>query len=232
MKNSQPKAEEKHEERKSGWKNAFLVLVIVFLITFSYSILRYNVFKGEGIEHLPLYISNKAISLGATILIGISFLLGPLCRFSKKFVPKLYLRKYIGILGFGVAAIHGIISLLIFNQAYYGKFFLESGKLTFAGELSMLFGILAIFMFAVVSITSLPSVESGLHPKQWKFIQRSGYIAYFLVILHVTLMGFGGWFDPTKWPGGMYPITLVAFSFILFVFLVRIVVFVFPKRRV
>ena len=225
------KAEEKHEERKSGWKIAFIILLIVLLITFVYSILRYNVFKGVGIEHLPLYISNKALALAATIMIGLSFLLGPLCRFSKRIVPKLYLRKYIGLLGFGIAAIHGVISLLLFNPAYYQKFFAETGKLTLEGELSMLFGILAIFIFAAISITSIPSVESGLHPKQWKFIQRSGYLAYLLVLLHVLVMGFSGWFDASKWPGGMYPITLVAFSFIVFVLLIRVIVMIFPKKE-
>ena len=94
----------------------------------------------------------------------------------------------------------------------------------------MLFGVLAIFMFSAISITSIPSVEAGLHPKQWKFIQRSGYLAYFLVLLHVAVMGFSGWFDVSKWPGGMYPITLVAFVFILFILLIRIVVMLFPKK--
>ena len=222
---------EKHEERKSGWKAAFLIFLIIFILTFSYAILRYNVFKGVGVEHIPLYILNKALSLTSVFLIGLSFIIGPLCRFSKRFVSKLYLRKYLGLLGFGMAAIHGIISLLLFNPAYYPKFFLETGKLTLEGELSMLFGVLAIFIFAAVSVTSVPSVEKGLHPKQWLFVQRLGYLAFVFVLFHIIAMGYKGWFDSSGWPGGLYPITLIALVVILIVILLRVIVALFPRRQ-
>lgn len=223
---------EKHKERKAGWKAVTLSFIIIFLIIFAYAVLRYNVFKGVGIEHIPLYILNKALALVSVVLIGLSFAIGPLCRFwPKKFVSKLYLRKYFGLFGFGVASIHGLISLILFNPAYYPKFFAEGGKLTFEGELSMLFGVLAIFIFAVVSVTSLPSVEREMHEKQWKFIQRIGYLAYVFVLLHITFMGYKGWFNPTDWPGGMYPITLLALVFILFVLLIRVIVALFPRRE-
>ena len=233
MKNiEEKKAEEKHEERKSGWKNVFISFVIIFLIVFAYAVLRYNVFKGVPIAQVPLYIMNKVFALVSVVLIGLSFAIGPVCRFSKKFVSKLYLRKYFGLLGFGVASLHGLISLLLFNSAYYPKFFAEGGKLTMEGELSMLFGVLALFIFAIVSVTSVPSVEKGLHEKQWKFIQRIGYVAYVLVLLHVTVMGFVGWLKPSDWPGGLYPISMITFVIIAIVLLIRLIVAVFPKHKI
>ncbi len=221
----------KHTERKSGWKWAFIIFVVSFIIIFSYSIIRYNVLKGVPIDQIPLFIFNKAISLTSVIVIGMSFIIGPFARFwPKTFVPKLYLRKYLGVLGFGIAALHGIISLLIFNPAYYPRFFTEVGKLTFSGELSMLFGILSIFIFSSVSVTSLPSIEKDMHPKQWKFVQRLGYLAFILVLLHVTVMGWGGWLNPSGWPGGLLPISLIGALVIIFVLILRAVAIAFPKR--
>ncbi len=221
----------KHIERKSGWKWAFIFFVISFIILFSYSIVRYNVLKGVPVDQIPLFIFNKAISLTAVVVIAASFIIGPFARFwPKSFVPRLYLRKYLGVLGFGVAALHGIISLLIFNPAYYPRLFTEAGKLTFNGELSMLFGILSIFIFSAVSVTSLPSIEKGMHPKQWKFIQRLGYLAFLLVLFHLIAMGWEGWINTSGWPGGLLPISLIGALVIIFVLILRAIV-IFIKKK-
>jgi len=217
---------------RSDWKAAVLVTAAVFLISVAYTIIRYNVFGGVGAEHIPLYIANKAIALAAAILIGISFIIGPFARFWPRiFVPRLPLRKHFGLLGFGLAALHVLLSLIIFDPAYFPKFFAEGGKLTGQAELSMLFGGLAIFIFSIVSITSLPSVEREMDPKKWLFVQRLGYIAFALVMLHVFVMGYRGWLSPAGWPGGLFPISLISFVLIAFVLLTRISAIFLPRRR-
>ena len=191
-------------------------------MSLAYAIIRYNIIKGTPWQNLPLFIFNKAFALASVIIIGISFLLGPMAKISpKKFSQKLYLRKSLGLIGFTIAALHALISLLIFNPSYYPKFFAE-GKLTLGGELSMLFGVLAFFIFAFVAITSLPSIENSMDKKRWLSIQRSGYLAFFFVLLHVFFMGFKGWLVPADWPGGLPPISLIAFVIIAFVLLIRI----------
>jgi len=221
-----------HEERASGWKWSFIIFLIVFIVTFSYSILRYNILKQVPVDQIPLYIFNKAISLTSVIIIVFSFILGPLARFwPNKFVPKLYFRKYLGVLGFGIAALHAFISLLIFNLSYYPRFFLEDGKLNLTGELSMLFGILAIFIFSAVATTSLPSVEKLMHPKQWKFVQRLGYLALILVLFHLVVMGWGGWINTAGWPSGLLPISLIAAGVIILVLILRVIVIIVPRKK-
>ncbi len=214
--------DKKQIEIKSGWKPAIIIFFIVFLILFIYAIVRYNVFRGVSVSNIPLYISNKALAVASVVLIGLSFLLGPLAKFwPRTFAQKLYLRKYLGLFGFGIAAVHGIISLLIFNPSYYSRFFIE-GKLTLAGELSMLFGILALFIFSIVAISSLPSLENTMDKKKWLFIQRLGYLAFFLVMLHVVSMGYKGWLTPSEWPGKLLPMSLITFIIIALVLLFRI----------
>lgn len=208
------------------------VVIVVFVLSLLYAVVRYHVVRSVPLEQFPLYISNKAFAMSATIIIGLSYVLGPLARFFPRvFVQHLDLRKYLGITGFGVAAIHAIISLLLFDKAYYPRFFMESGKLTLAGESSMLFGVLAFMVFSVICLTSLPSIEEKMHPEQWKYVQRLGYIAYIFVLLHVAIMGYRGWFRPDAWEYGMASITLITALFIIFVLLMRILVLAFPKKK-
>lgn len=219
------------EPKSVGWKNTTTVVLIVFGLCLAYAFLRYNIVRSVPFDNLPLYIANKAVALSATILIGLSFLLGPLARFwPNQFVPHLYLRKHLGVIGFGMAALHAIISMVLLNPAYYGKFYAASGKFNLIGESSLLFGILAFSIFSAISITSLPPLEKHMHPDQWKLVQRFGYLAYVLVLLHVGIMGYQGWFSPDSWKYGLASITLISSLFIVFVLIMRLIVIGYSKK--
>ncbi len=212
-------------------KKHFGLSVIIFLVVFAYAVIRYNVIKGTPWVELPFFVSNKAISLSAVVFIALSYTLGSLARFwPKTFVPALGLRKFFGLLGFGLAALHGLISLLIFSPVYYPKFFLESGELNLVGELSMLFGVLAFVVFALVAISSIPAVAKSMKPERWLAVQRVGYLGLVLVFFHVFVMGLQGWLKPSGWPGGLLPISLVAAIVIALALLVKITAMVFPKE--
>src|SRR3989344_3307824 len=143
------------ESKSVGWGKTSAIVFIIVGLCLSYAILRYNIVRSVPLDNLPLYITNKAIALAATILIGLSFLLGPLARFfPQTFVKHLSLRKQLGLFGFGMASLHAIMSLILFDKAYYPRFYTETGKLTIIGESSMLFGIFAFIVFAIVSISS------------------------------------------------------------------------------
>ncbi|HIH19984.1 TPA: hypothetical protein HA244_01830 [Candidatus Micrarchaeota archaeon] len=217
--------DEKHSLREEGWKSALVWGAVFFLLL---SALLY----ARRIDY-NLFILNKAIAGTAVFLIGMSFAIGPLCRFRASFwVPRLHWRKYFGVSGFMAASLHAFLSLVMLTPAYYPSVFAESGKLNSTGEMALLFGILSFLTFAVVSVTSLPEVERNLHPKQWKFIQRVGYGAYFLVALHLLLIKWRGWFDPANWLHGLPPGSLVSFLFLLFVFAIRIAVMLLPPVEV
>src|SRR3989338_2139975 len=208
-----------------------VVATTLIAVALIYAVFRYNIVRGVPWEQLPLYITNKGIALSAVLLIALSYVIGPLTRFSPKtFSPWLTTRKYFGLLGFGLAAIHGIISLLIFDPSYYPRFFGENGKLDFNGELSMLFGVISIIIFSVVSISSLNTIEKTIEKKEWLKIQRMGYLAFILVMLHVVFMGYRGWLQPQDWPGGLLPIILISFIFIVLTLLLRTIVIVFPNN--
>ena len=216
---------------KRGAKNTaeIKISLIIIAIAFLYAIIRYNVIRGISWEQLPLFISNKAIALAALALIALSYAIGSLSKFWPKFSSLLNARKYFGLFGFGLGAIHGLISLLIFDPQHYPKFFTD-GVLNFAGELSMLFGVLALAIFAIVAISSIPSIAESLRQDQWLKIQRLGYLGLLLLAGHVFVMGYKGWLQPGTWPGGLLPISLVAFIIAAFVLLLKLMVVLFKKK--
>lgn len=219
------------ESRSVGWHKTLTIVLIVFGLSLSYAIIRYNIVRSVSFDNLPLFIANKAVALSATILIGLSFLLGPLARFFKdQFAPHLYLRKHLGVIGFTVASLHAVMSLVLFDPSYYPRLYSEGGKLNLSGESSMLFGILSFLIFAAISITSLPPVEKHMHPDQWKLVQRLGYLAYVFVLAHVAIMGYGGWFRIESWQYGLASISLISALFIIFVLTMRVLVIAFPKK--
>lgn len=219
------------KKNQDPWKKAVSFSIFIFALCFAYAAIRYNLVRNTPIDQLPLYINNKAIALSSTILIGISFLLGPLARFLPGVFGKIvYLRKNFGLIGFFLATLHVIMTLVLFNKANYPRYFLENGKLTFNGETALLFGILAVMVFGIVSIASLPSVEERMEEKNWKTIQRLGYLAYIFVLLHVSVMGYKGWSNPESYQYGMASITLISALFIVFVLIMRLLVVTLPKK--
>ena len=208
-----------------------LFALSVVASAFLYAIVRYHIIKGVAWSEFPLFISNKAISLSAVALIAISYILGSLAslwpRLFEKTLPS---RKFFGLLGFGLAVIHGIISLLIFNSVYYPKFFEASGKLNLLGETSLLFGVISMALFSVVAITSIPSIYESLGYERWRKFQHLGYWGLLATAGHVLAMGIKGWLDPQGWPGGLLPISLVAFIIAVGTLLLRGISLLFKRN--
>lgn len=204
-----------------GWKKAVLGGIVFFVLL---SLLLY--FRRFDYN---LYIANKAIAGASVILIGTSFLIGPLARFwPKTWVSKLYLRKHFGVFGFVVAVLHVIITLILISPQQYPKLYIEVGMLNSMGQWSLLLGTLAIIMFAVISVTSIPSIERVMSNRTWLIIQRTGYLAFLFVLIHVFQLKYKGWINLDNWLNGLPPASLIPFIFILFVFLARFIVTISP----
>lgn len=172
---------------------------IAFIPSFVYAVVRYNIFKEVPWENLPLWISNKAFAMTATILVAYSF-----CASKNK--P----RKEIGILGFYIAIIHAIISLIILNPSYFAKFFSDDGKLNFTGELSMLAGIISFSLLLIAVYKSYPAVTEEAEV-DLKLVHQLVLWGIVLNLVHLAVMGVPGWLKVADWPGMLPPITLVSF---------------------
>jgi len=178
-----------------------------------YAIVRYNVFGDVPWIHLPAYIVNKSFAIAAIALVSLSYLTGKWIKaYPNDARSRRSLAKFLGLSGFYFAGLHIVLSLLLFSPANYAKFFMEDGgKLNLTGEVTFLFGVLAIGFLMFPAITTLPLMYEALGGERWQRAQRMGYWAIAMVAGHTLTMGYKGWLDPSGWHGGMPPITLWGF---------------------
>ena len=177
-----------------------------------YAIVRYNVFKGVEWIHLPLYIVNKSFALSGVIFVALSYLVGKLfdpCPGDAR--RRRAMAKFFGLTGFALIAMHIFMGFVMLSPAYYEKFFHESGKMNLTGEMTFLFGVLAIGCLFFPAVTTLPHMYEALGGPRWLRAQRMGYWALALACGHTFAMGWKGWFDLSTWPGSLPPITLLGF---------------------
>ena len=103
---------------------------------------------------------------------------GNLKDLSKPLVWSLGLRKQLGLLSLWFLALHILMSLLLFNPAYYGKFFLDptaaNSKLNVIGETSFLFATIGTMFYSILGIASLPSVGANMTSAQWQVCSSLG----------------------------------------------------------
>lgn len=194
----------------------------IFGASLAYSIVRYHIVGDTPWTHFPLFILNKATSLAAVGLVASSYLIGKVFRWHDHDKPlRLVVIKFCGIFGFFLAGIHALLSLCLLNPAYFQKFFGEDGRLNFTGELSITAGVIGLFLLVSPAISTLPMMPKAIGGWRWKRGQRVGYLALAFVVVHLVAMGYKGWMTPSKWPGGLLPISLIAVIVALLPLIVR-----------
>ncbi len=207
------------QKTSNKWKQTFIIVGVVFAI---FVIQHYFRRFGQPIETIYFKILFNSIALTGTILLGLSYILGPLARlWPKKWTSKLELRMPLGIIGVGFITLHAFLALIILNPAYYSKMFAESGKLNTLGELSILFGVIGFITFIIIAITSLPQIAENMGRAAWKKVQKLGFWILGLSTLHFAILKWRGWFVWENWHNGIPSGTLVATTFILIVFLMH-----------
>lgn len=177
----------------------------------AYAVVRYNVFAGVAWSEAPLFVANKGVSLAAIVLLASSYLvhrlpLGP----GQSREARGFIARGMGLSGFALSIAHAIVSLLVFTEARYPRL-MASGELTSAGLLSLVLGAVAIPFFAAPALYSFEDLIRMLGASNWKRAQQLGYLGLLATSVHILAIGSANWFDPTRWPGGFPPISLLSF---------------------
>jgi len=195
-----------YETSKEANLNSFAASLVIFTLIMFYFI---NI-RGQPFD---LAFSNRAFAIGAVFLIGLSYFLGPLAGISKSIARKLQYRKPLGLYGYSFATIHILLSFLVVPADVLG-----------ANGLSLFFGMIAIIIFSFVAMSSMMNEESinAFGFERWQRIQRMGYLAFFLVILHFVILENGQFIGRQ-----VGQLTLVFASLVI---LARIIT-VFSKKR-
>lgn len=173
--------------------------LLILILTFAYSVVRYHVFGDVPWAQMPLYVMNKAVSWSGLTLLALAYL--------RRDKPA---ARDLGVLGLFLTGAHIAMSFSIMSPAYYAKLY-EGGRLTAWGEGAILAGVGAAVVLALPALGTLPGVREALGDARWLRWQRAGYWALALTASHCALLGGKGWFAPQSWPGGLPPITLLSF---------------------
>lgn len=162
----------------------------------------------------------RAFALTSIVLISIVFLLGPLSRFFPKTIAKyVYLRREVGLIGFGMAAIHAIYSL----AAFYDFSIEGLNQKQLAGLFA---GSCALLIFFLLSITSNKKSMEVLGAKKWKDLQRFGYVGLFIATMHFYILE-----TTTEFHFEFTPISIVLFVVPVMAILVKLYSLIVERRE-
>jgi DMSO/TMAO reductase YedYZ heme-binding membrane subunit len=130
---------------------------------------------------------NKAIADTSVILMGLSMLLTSVCYFWNFADTTIIYRKHLGLVGFGFAMIHLVLSnktlLQLTNETSW-----QTGAVK-----PVIAGLVATIIFAIMALISNKIATTKLGGVGWGRILRTGYIALFFVLLHVVYLKGARW---------------------------------------
>jgi len=133
----------------------------------------------------------RAFGVAALVLLHVLLCIGPLCRLNKVFLPLLYNRRHAGVTMSLLALIHG--SLVVITYHGGGDLnpilsIFKSSPLTrsIAGVPFQPFGFFALIIIILMAATSHDFWLANLSAPIWKSLHMLVYVAYALLVLHVT----------------------------------------------
>jgi hypothetical protein len=170
------------------------VIGVTLALSAAYATVRYNVFKGVPWADWPHFVGNKIVALASLVLIAIAV--------ARLVSPRPRRIRRLMAVGSGLALIHTLASLALFQPLYFDKWFVGD-KLSLAAGVSLMLGA------AALAILNWGKGKRGALAQR-DAVLPLGAIA-FLSGVHAGLPAVASWFDPASWPGHLPPITLISF---------------------
>jgi len=175
--------------RKLVYDAILLGGVIVFIATF----MTVGALRNPPGD-MPAWIGLRIRAFGtcAFVMLTIILMIGPLARFSPRFLPLLYNRRHFGVLTFFVALVHawsvvdwfsvqGAMGDLVTEMTNNSKF----GQ--FIGFPIKALGLTGLSILFLLAATSHDFWLAFLTPRVWKALHMALYLAYGVLVMHVAL---------------------------------------------
>jgi methionine sulfoxide reductase heme-binding subunit len=134
----------------------------------------------------------RSFGTGALLLLHIVLCIGPLCRLNARFLPLLYNRRHLGVTTFLLGAAHGGFTLIQFhalgNANPLVSLFVSNTRYdSLANFPFQPLGFVALLILFLMAATSHDFWLANLTAPVWKALHMLVYIAYGLLVAHVTL---------------------------------------------
>jgi len=172
--------------RQKKFYDAVLISgVAVYLVVFG--VLTKNLFPLVTDEIMLL----RAFGTAAFLLLHIILCIGPLCRLNPKFLPLLYNRRHAGVMMFTLGLLHAALVVITYHAGGDTNPILSILKGSpLNGSVSGVpfqpFGFFALVILFLMAATSHDFWLANLSAPVWKSLHMLVYLAYSLLVLHVT----------------------------------------------
>ncbi len=133
----------------------------------------------------------RGFGSAAFLCLHIILCIGPLCRLDSRFLPLLYNRRHFGVVTFLLGAVHGLFATIQFHSSGDADplVSLLTSNLQFSSLHSLpfhQFGFAALIILFLMAATSHDFWLRNLTPPVWKALHMLVYIAYAMLLIHVT----------------------------------------------
>ncbi len=170
------------------------------------------------------YLLNKSVAGAAFLMIALSYSLSAIHHFTKRFKAGFALRRPFGLVGYGLAVLHVILTLLVANpdapdtrKFQLPDYYIEHWPAMLLSAMAFVY-----FTYAFkISIWPQPLLQTSGH--HWRRRLRYGYIAVLLAFTHAMLLKIEGWLNwlPTLNPV-LPPLSLIIACIGLLLILLKI----------
>ena len=143
----------------------------------------------------------RAFGSGAFVLLHVILCIGPLCRLNPRLLPLLYNRRHAGVTMFLLGLIHAVLVIATYHAGSDTNPILSifvSSPLngSVSGVPFQPFGFFALLILFLMAATSHDFWLANLSAPIWKTLHMLVYVAYALLVLHVTFGALQGEASP------------------------------------
>lgn len=133
----------------------------------------------------------RAFAAAGFVLLHVILCIGPLCRLDKRFLPMLYNRRHAGVMMCLLGLIHAALVVITYHAGGNTNPILSIFKgspltASIAGVPFQPFGFFALVILLLMAATSHDFWLANLSAPVWKSLHMLVYVAYGLLVLHVT----------------------------------------------
>ena len=200
-----------------------LIIVALFIYFLKDSLKKYaNIFYiGAAVisiavfllEFLPmhLFVKNNILGIFAkgslgTAMFVVAMYTGALPKGNKLIAPLMKIRGELSI----TAAILVLCHNFTYGMTYFRMLFTKTSLLSATQLAAAVISLVLIAIMIVLTVTSFPSVRKKMQAKKWKQLQRTAYVFYGLMYVHIMLINI-----PYARLGlGMYVANVVIYSIV------------------
>lgn len=142
-----------------------------------------------GFLPMPLFLKNNILgifakgSLGTAMFVVVMYT-GALPKGNKLIAPLMKMRGELSI----TAAILVLCHNFTYGITYFKMLFIKPEALSATQLAAAVISLVLIAIMLVLTVTSFPSVRKKMKAKKWKQLQRTAYVFYGLMYVHIMLI--------------------------------------------